>query len=70
MDKNEVELKPCPFCGSHEVMYIDVRRELTPESGILCVCGASMGKMMSDDLKGKSLSDKWNLRQPFNETEV
>lgn len=47
------ELKPCPFCGSDE-MIIEYHHELW---GVNCICGCSI----VDDVK-KYVIEKWNTR--------
>jgi len=59
---DDKELKPCPFCGDKSALLLS-NSNATGRPAILCQCGACMTVMMRDDWVGRSVIDKWNLRE-------
>lgn len=48
---DDIELKPCPFCGGKAFLDSDF-------SGVYCNCGAELAFLESD----KEAAEKWNSR--------
>lgn len=69
MGQNEIELKPCPFCGGEAKYRNRVNRNWTPAKSVCCVyctkCNASTD-LYDDDLGDfsymKKATEAWNRR--------
>ena len=71
MEETLLKLKPCPFCGKHNLIYVPVVLDLTDQVikqyKIVCDmrqdgCGASSGLYWSSS----EAEDSWNRRE-YNE---
>ena len=62
---NEVELKPCPFCGGEAVIHVnDGVRVVCRECGVMtrsCIDSYSKGKPFGSAIK--SVVNDWNRRE-------
>lgn len=63
------ELKPCPFCGSVEVVFMQYEHAAGPRWRVFC-CGCAAGIDPGWAQHPHAVADLWNRRQPgTNNTE-
>ena len=60
--KGYLHLKPCPFCGSSEIVYLEYETAVGPRWRIFCL-GCAAGVDPGYAQQKNHLTDIWNRRE-------
>lgn len=64
---NEIELKPCPFCGGLGILNNETKRIVSFVKCIQCGAESGMVKVSAEYCADEKAAEAWNRRADNNE---